>query len=167
MEETPIAGDILKAVACDRLGGWWFHLPNLDVWFLIGRDLLCPLLCPLIMSKMLLQWWWTWIFVFSPSCMASMEVKLSPIEVEIWCELLETPSEGDNFMATACDRLGGWWLHLPNLDVLIFLPPIFVVGDPFTIEVGKETAVSWKIFEGAGLRKGPRWIQIFGSEKKG
>ena len=99
--------------------------------------------------------------------MASMEVKLSPIEVEIWCELWETPSEGDNFMGAAADRLGGWWFHLPNFVVLIFHCPAFAVGDPFTIEVGKETVVSWKIFEGAGLRKGPRWIQIFGLEKKG
>ena len=39
--------------------------------------------------------------------MASMEVKLSPIEVEIWCELLEIPIGGDNFKAAAGDRLGG------------------------------------------------------------
>ena len=111
------------------------------------------------MSKELLHRWWAWIFVSAPSCMTSMEEKLSPIEVEIRCALLiveETPIEGEIFKATACERLGGWWLHLPNLDVLIFPPPVSFVGDPFTIEVGKETIVSRKIFESAGLNKGPR-----------
>ena len=70
-------------------------------------------------------------------------------------------------MATATDRLGSWWFHLPNFVFLIFHCPASAVGDPFTIEVGEETAVSSKIFEGAGLTKGPRWIWISGSEKKG
>lgn len=79
---------------------------------------------------------------------------------------METPFEGDIFKAAGCDRLGGWWLHLPNLDILIFPPPIFVVGEPFTIEVGKETTMSWKIFESAGLRKGPRWLWISSSNRE-
>ena len=120
-----------------------------------------------MMSKMLLHWWWTWILVTAPSCMASMEVKLSPIEVEDGRKMLVTPCEGDIFMATASDRLGGGWFHLPNFDVLIFLSLALVVGDPFTIEVGKEISVIWKIFEGASLRKGPRWIQISSLENKG
>ena len=69
-------------------------------------------------------------------------------------------------MATAGDRLGGGWLHPPIFDVLIFLCIALVVGDPFTIEVGKATAVSWKIIEGAGLRMGPRWKWISTLEKK-
>ena len=54
VEVTPIAGDIFKAITFDRLGGWWFHLPNLDIWILGGRNPLCPL----TMSKRMLQWWW-------------------------------------------------------------------------------------------------------------
>ena len=161
MEKTPNAGDIFMAATFDRLGGWWLHLPNLEAWFLVGRTILCP---P-ILSKLLFQQWWVWTFVPAP-CMASMEVKLSPIEVEDRRKLLVTPCEGDIFMATTGDRLGGGWFHPPIFDVLIFLCIALVVGDPFTIEVGKTTAVSWKIIEGAGLRKGPRWKWISGLEKK-
>ena len=53
--------------------------PLMGGWFLDERAVLCPL----IMSKMLIQRWWAWFFFFAPSCMASMEVKLSPMEVEI------------------------------------------------------------------------------------
>ena len=161
MEKTPNAGDIFMAATFDRLGGWWLHLPNLEAWFLAGRTILCPL----ILNNLLFQQWWVWTFVPAP-CMASMEVKLSPIEVEDGRKMLVTPCEGDIFMATAGDRLGGGWFHPPNFDDLIFLSLALVVEDPFTIEVGKETAVSWKIIEGAGLRKGPRWKLIFGLKKK-
>ena len=96
-----------------------------------------------------------------------MEVKLSPIEVESWCELWGTPNEGEHFLDVVAVRLGVWWFHLPNIVVVIFPCLASVVGYPFTIEVGKETPMSQKIFEGASLRNGPRWIQIFGLEKKG
>ena len=49
-EDTPMAGDISKAANSDRWGGWWLHPPNLVVCFLVGRTILCPL----IVSKMLL-----------------------------------------------------------------------------------------------------------------
>ena len=83
-----------------------------------------------------------------------MEVKLSPIEVERWCELWGTPNEGEHFLDVVAVRLGVWWFHLPNIVVVIFPCLASVVGDPFTIE-------------GVSLRNGPRWIQIFGLEKKG
>ena len=59
---------------------------------------------------MVLQRWWAWLVVSTPSHRASMEVKLPPIEVEISCELLimeETPNAGDIFMVATFDRLGG------------------------------------------------------------
>jgi hypothetical protein len=162
VEVTSSMGGIVKAATFDRLEGWWFHLPNLDIWTDGGRTPLYPL----IMRKMMFQWWWAWILVSAPSCMASMEVKLSPIEVEKWCELWETPSEGDNFLVAAVDKWGGWRFHLPNFVYLIFLYPASAMGDPFTIEVGKGTAMCGKIFEGAGLRIGSRWFRISGAEKK-
>ena len=62
----------------------WF-IPLLGDLFLVGRDLQCPL----VMRKVLFYMWWAWIYVFSSTCMASMEVNLSPIEVESRCEILE------------------------------------------------------------------------------
>ena len=47
--------------------------------------------------------------MFTSSCMDSMEVKLSPIEVENRCEILEveeTPIEGGIFRATTCGGIG-------------------------------------------------------------
>ena len=68
VEETPMVGDISKVANFDRWGGWWLHPSNLVVCFRIGRTILCPL----IVSKILLQWWWAWSLVPIPSCMASM-----------------------------------------------------------------------------------------------
>ena len=51
---------------------------------------------PLIMIKLLLCMCRACIYVFASSCMASMDVKQSPIEVEIRCVILEeeeTPIE--------------------------------------------------------------------------
>ena len=50
--------------------------------------------------------------------------------------------------------------------IMIFLPLIYIEVNPFTIEVGKENVVGWKIFEIVGPNGGYRWLWIFFSKKE-
>ena len=78
---------------------------NVGGGILVGRALQHTL----VMSKEMSHRWWAWICIFAPSCKTSMEVKLSPIEVEIRFAILEveeTHIEGEIFRATTCGGLG-------------------------------------------------------------